>query len=167
MAGRKQKSKDMEVPLWKKNVINFDPAELYSRISINPFKRRQTVGMDAMWPTIEKGICACGCGSILTGKQRRCASDDCRNFAVAIHQIIAGDPNFVDRYLSLYIGNRNCNVCNRKDGDCPPELYRDNWSFIQKDHIIPVHKGGGGCWLDNYQYLCDKCHKEKSKKEIF
>jgi len=36
---------------------------------------------------------------------------------------------------------------------------------IHKDHKIPVHKGGGGCWLDNYQLLCDDCHKDKTKKD--
>lgn len=36
---------------------------------------------------------------------------------------------------------------------------------IHLDHIVPVHQGGGCGWLNNYQFLCIHCHKEKSKKE--
>lgn len=155
----------MEIPQWKYSVINFDPSEIYSRIKINPLKRKQTIGLGNMFPQIEKGLCACGCGAELTGKQRRWASGECQNFAVAVHQIIGGDPIFIDRFLQLYVGNKNCASCSKSEQDCPKHLRRDNFLFIQKDHIVPVHKGGGGCWLDNYQYLCDYCHKEKSKQD--
>jgi 5-methylcytosine-specific restriction endonuclease McrA len=36
---------------------------------------------------------------------------------------------------------------------------------LQVDHILPVHQGGGGRWLDNYQLLCIGCHKSKSVRE--
>lgn len=155
----------MEIPHWKISVLKFNPTELYERINVNHFKRKQTVGMNVMWPTLEKGVCSCGCGTELTGKQKRWASKECQDFAVSVHQIIGGDPLFVDRFLELYTGNRCCASCGKEDKDCPESKWRDNFSFIQKDHIIPVHKGGGGCWLDNYQFLCDDCHKLKSKND--
>ena len=79
-------------------------------------------------------------------------------------------------------GTERCLSCGRTDNDIPrksfnPEREEDLskrlklWNKeikemankIHVEHIIPVHKGGGGCWLGNYQLLCEDCHKEKTK----
>ena len=38
-------------------------------------------------------------------------------------------------------------------------------SLWHADHIIPVSKGGGESGLENFQTLCIKCHKLKSKNK--
>jgi len=47
--------------------------------------------------------------------------------------------------------------------------FRDRWSVLrnhwQADHIIPVEEGGGACGLENFQTLCDGCHKAKTKSQ--
>ena len=42
------------------------------------------------------------------------------------------------------------------------ETYETTW---HADHIIPVHKGGGGTGLWNFQTLCIPCHKIKTLKD--
>lgn len=37
---------------------------------------------------------------------------------------------------------------------------------LQVDHILPVHKGGGGMGLWNFQLLCKSCHKQKTKQDL-
>jgi len=37
-------------------------------------------------------------------------------------------------------------------------------SFWEADHLKEVIDGGGECGLDNYQTLCKKCHKQKTKE---
>ncbi len=38
-------------------------------------------------------------------------------------------------------------------------------SLWEMDHIMPVHRGGGGCGLSNLQTLCSPCHRKKSNNE--
>ena len=42
----------------------------------------------------------------------------------------------------------------------------ENYQLWEAHHIIPVHKGGGVCGLDNYETLCLKCHKQERKEPI-
>jgi 5-methylcytosine-specific restriction endonuclease McrA len=38
-----------------------------------------------------------------------------------------------------------------------------NWDA---DHIVEVRHGGGGRDLSNYQVLCKKCHRHKTKRNF-
>lgn len=38
------------------------------------------------------------------------------------------------------------------------ELGKSGWEY---HHVLPVHKGGGKCGLDNYITLCVRCHKKR------
>ena len=42
-------------------VLAFDPTDVYSRITIDPYKRIHSIPISEMFPDIE-GSCACGCG---------------------------------------------------------------------------------------------------------
>ena len=33
------------------------------------------------------------------------------------------------------------------------------------DHIVPVHRGGGGCGLETIQTLCLWCHRQKTARD--
>ena len=37
--------------------------------------------------------------------------------------------------------------------------------FAEIHHILPVHKGGGCCGIDNLETLCIKCHKAETKRK--
>ena len=145
-------------------VLFLDPKPIYDRIKVDHFKRNQGVDFASMFPK-NGNICGCGCGAELTGKRRRWATDDCKNFTYAVWAIINGYTETISSYLRLYHGVEACFECGitdkyseYKNGVCV--------SSIHKDHIVPVFKGGGGCWLSNYQYLCDICHKEKTKTDL-
>jgi 5-methylcytosine-specific restriction endonuclease McrA len=97
------------------------------------------------------GYCACGCGKILTGKRRKWATNECRREAFRNFSIIKGD-NQVIRYTLYMIDGGFCRLCG---------VYDVNW---QADHIIPVSHGGGGSKIDNFQTLCEDCHKEKTSQ---
>lgn len=170
----------------------FDPKEVYDRIydhtpdferlTFSHFKRRNHVEMSVIFPSKEDGTCACGCGNKLTGRRRRWFSDECSWFAFTVHQIIAGDTSVIRGVFYDVFGTEKCLNCGRTDNDIPrksfnPEYEEDLskrlklWNKeikemankIHVEHITPVHKGGGGCWLGNYQLLCEDCHKEKTK----
>ena len=40
--------------------------------------------------------------------------------------------------------------------------YYDHFSEVH--HIVPVHKGGGCCGIENLETLCVICHKEETRK---
>src|SRR5574338_593970 len=66
-------------------VLAFDPQPVYARAeqSINPFRRIQTrreMSMELLFPKKQDGMCDCGCGQSLKGKQRRWATEDCSLF---------------------------------------------------------------------------------------
>lgn len=42
------------------------------------------------------------------------------------------------------------------------ERYQKRSSWWDMDHIVPVHRGGGDCGLDNLQTLCVLCHAKKT-----
>jgi len=153
----------LELSTHQKRVLLFDPAPVYARIEVNHYKRVQPLQMAKMFPQIEPGICACGCGEELTGRRSRWATDDCSNFVGVVYAIIAGNHDVIKRYVTLLYGGWACCNCNGTWKDCPDDWGNGYGDWIQKDHIIAVKKGGGGCWLNNYQPLCHICHTKKTK----
>ncbi len=146
-------------------IIAYNPAEAYARISetANPLQRIQTrreIGLHQLFPKKKDGFCDCGCGIALKGRQTRWAATGCADFAWHVYAIIAGRRNEIKRCLKAYYG--------RKCGDCDkmPTRYKASngrmKSGLEFDHIIPVHRGGGACWLSNYRPLCVDCHKAKT-----
>jgi 5-methylcytosine-specific restriction endonuclease McrA len=140
-----------------KRVLFFDPAEAYQRIGhlINPYQRYTSVGMGLLFPTKEKGLCACGCGKQIdkSSGRRRWATDECNNFAQAVWCIIAGVPDMINKYLRLYHGD-GCAECG------------DPQHGIELDHCHPVSRGGGGAWLSNYKRLCVLHHRHKTNTDF-
>ena len=116
---------------------------------INSNTRYQTgLTMNYLYPSI-KDTCACGCSNPLSKRRKKWYSDECRTKALYEFYIIKGDISVIrDTLFKLEEGF--CRSCG---------AYDDNW---EADHIIPVHKGGGGCTIDNFQTLCFSCHKEKT-----
>lgn len=173
-----------------KDILAFDPSEIYTRLDgvINPFLRRNRIGVEQTFPDYKNGLCGCGCGTKLTGRRRRWASDYCSKLPLMVTFIINGDVSVIKPIVAHMYGNC-CNVCGRTDGDFKRTVEHPRWkpnmtdeeykvyrrqynkslhdmaSKIHLDHIIPVHKGGGGCWLNNYQLLCEECHKIKSNQD--
>jgi 5-methylcytosine-specific restriction endonuclease McrA len=149
---------------YQSRVLFLDPNPIYNRIKVNHFARIQSISISEIFPE-NSNLCGCGCGAELTGRKRRWATDSCKYFAQAVWGIINGHSEIVSSYLHLYHGAIACVKCGLTDSY---KEYKNGLgvSAIHKDHIIPVYKGGGGCWLSNYQYLCDDCHKEKTKIDL-
>lgn len=157
-----------------RRVITCDPNPYfqlaYSIPEFSHYKRRNSVGMETIFPQPNKNICACGCGKKLPKRRKRWASDQCRDFAFYITQIIIGDAQII-RTVMRELYSEQCFICGKSDNDFQiPEnptksLQYEMATKIHLDHIIPVHQGGGSLWLDNYQFLCIDCHKKKSKEE--
>jgi 5-methylcytosine-specific restriction endonuclease McrA len=103
--------------------------------------------LNDLYPTLS-GICACGCGNQLKNRQKKWSSEKCRTQAYYDFAITKGD-NKVIRQLIFERDHGYCQGCGVLDED---------W---QADHILPVHKGGGACNLENLQTLCLDCHKAK------
>lgn len=149
-------------------VLEFDPTPIYEKIvsgeiknkferqEFSPFKRYNNCYTEIIFPTLGK-ICSCGCGKELKGRQRRWASESCSSFANAVTQILAGQQPTVSKYIDWYIAG-----CY---DDVPCVMCGDMEESLEYDHIYPVHKGGGLCWLSNYQPLCKSCHKDKTKRD--
>lgn len=163
-------------------IYNYIPA--FDRHTFSHYKRRNHLEMSVIFPSVEKGICACGCGNVLTGRRRRWFSDECQWFAVTVHQIISGDADTARRVFNGVFDKESCQICGRTDNDIPRKSFNPEgetdfdkrrilWNKeikemankIHVEHIVPVHKGGGGCWLSNYQLLCEDCHKIKTKND--
>lgn len=149
---------------YQKRVLFFDPSVIYKRVKVNKYKRLQSICMSKMFPKI-KGKCACGCGKKLEGRRTKWCSDECSAFAYNVSAIINGDSAVITKWLKLYLGNWACCQCGLTDS------YKEfknglSVSTIHKDHILAVMNGGGGCWLSNYQLLCEDCHKEKTKEDL-
>jgi 5-methylcytosine-specific restriction endonuclease McrA len=145
-------------------VLFLDPKPIYDRIKVDHFARVQSVPIGDMFP-LNGNLCGCGCGAEVTGRRRRWATDSCKYFAQAVWAIINGHSETISSYLKLYHGVVACIECGITD------FYTEyanglSVSSVHKDHIVPVFKGGGGCWLSNYQYLCDTCHKQKTKTDL-
>lgn len=172
------------------NILAFDPTEVYNRLGdlVNPFLRRNRIGIEQTFPDHRNGLCGCGCGKMLEGRRRRWATKECSVVPVLATSIINGDTSCIKPIISALYSNK-CFVCNSTDADFKRtvelplfkrNMNEEEWkdyrrqynkslhdmaSKIHLDHIIPVHKGGGGCWLSNYQLLCETCHREKTKQE--
>lgn len=150
---------------YQERVLNFNPKEVYKRITIDPYKRQQGIKIASMFPQSDKKLCSCGCGRKLKGKQRRWATEDCQKFAYHVNFIINGDTTCIKRYLEIYFGQWACKGCGTMN---IYQEYKNGMIVdgIHIDHILAVTNGGGGCWLSNYQLLCVTCHKEKTRKDV-
>lgn len=149
----------------QRRVLGYNPKEVYSRIQIDPYKRKQGISLSKMFPKPTKKICSCGCGKKLTGRRRRWASDECQTFAYHVSCIINGEGAVIRRYLEIYNRQWACCKCGVMD---VYQEYKNGMIVdgIHKDHILAVTNGGGGCWLSNYQLLCIDCHKDKTKNDV-
>ncbi|WP_363315633.1 HNH endonuclease signature motif containing protein [uncultured Chryseobacterium sp.] len=118
---------------------------------INKFARYQvSLNIDQIFPKLESGLCSCGCGEKLTGRQKKWYSSNCKQKSLIEFYIIKGDSQVIRDLLF----ERDMGFC-RSCG-----VYDEKW---EADHILPVYKGGGGLGLENYQTLCPYCHKNKTK----
>jgi 5-methylcytosine-specific restriction endonuclease McrA len=133
-------------------VMFFDPTELYKRIKIDKHKRKQSISMENLFPPNDQNRCRCGCDKELSGRRTSWASTDCSRFATDIQAIISGQSKVIKNYLIIY-HNWQCIACN---------VMTD----IEIDHITGVKHGGGGCWLSNYQLLCNTHHRAKTNKDF-
>lgn len=106
--------------------------------------------LEDIFPTRQDKTCACGCGSILTGRKKKWASKKCLKSALLDFFIIKGDVSVIRSEL-FKIDRGYCRTCGKYDID---------W---QADHIKPVFLGGGACSIQNFQTLCLCCHKQKTK----
>ncbi len=147
-------------------VLACDPAPFYARIAAtaDPKKRiqtRATLTYGLLFPAKGDGFCDCGCGAALSGRQRRWAAASCAEFAWMVYAVIAGRRSEIKACLRAYWGRR-CSVCRTVPARVPGGRRGKGRSGMEWDHIIPVHRGGGACWLGNYRPLCTGCHKEKT-----
>jgi 5-methylcytosine-specific restriction endonuclease McrA len=165
LSGIKISARGRRAPVIRR-VLEFDPKEVYERIRLtaDPLKRIQVktnLGMKCLFPKKKDGLCDCGCGRPLTGKATRWADPQCGEFAWYVYAVIAGRRHEIRQCLKAYYG-KSCVLC----GDTPVKFKAGRSrmrSGIEFDHIVPVYKGGGACWLSNYRPLCVGCHKVKTK----
>lgn len=102
---------------------------------------------------VKVGFCACGCDKLLPKNRRKWFSDECRQNAYLNFAVIKGDNNVI-RSLLYERDYGKCAICKK---------IKNKW---EADHIISVFEGGGGCLLDNYQTLCQLCHKIKTYQTL-
>lgn len=134
-------------------VLFYDPSWIYENYhnQLDSKKRIQGIAMWKLFPKKEYQTCACGCGAALTGKKKKWERGH-GSIMWNVISIINGQTSQAGWYLKYYYGDM-CQHCNENE-----------WTDV--DHIIPVKHGGGGCWLSNYQLLCNSCHKIKTKKDF-
>jgi len=120
---------------------------------IDRYKRYQKgLSMTSMFPKVE-GFCACGCGRELPKRKRKWFSKNCSDKSYRKFAVIKGDIGVIrDELFKVDFGF--CHMCG---------VESESW---QADHIKPVHLGGGGCSLENFQTLCLDCHKEKTLSDL-
>lgn len=133
----------------RQRIMELDPSRFVP--IIEKFGKRTTryycIPMTTLFPQTE-GVCCCGCETLLTGRRKRYATDDCRKFCEAVWGIISCHNGTLDGYvMDLY--QHKCANCDEKTG-------------LEVDHIIEVCDGGARAWLSNYQLLCKACHKVKT-----
>ena len=147
--------KELDADNYIKRVLTYDPTPIYEqfRHRINPFNRYnwQNINFAEMFPKREDGLCACGCGKPRKGSMW--ASTECMMFAIGVWNVIGGRQDFINLCLKSYYGHSKCARCNEKE-----------WKEF--DHIHAVSKGGGGCWLSNFQGLCKGCHTAKTREDF-
>lgn len=137
-------------------ILTIDPADIYARVAhrINPFNRYNwSIQFAELFPKKEDGTCACGCGRKLPIGKPVWFNKECQMFAMCVWNVIGGRQEFIGYLFEKYHGNKTCMKCGEKD-------------WVDIDHIHPVSHGGGGCWLSNFQGLCKKCHKEKTRQDF-
>jgi len=118
---------------------------------IDNFKRVQHgLKLIDLYPS-QDGLCACGCGEKLTGRQKRWASELCSTLAYEQFAIIKGNTGIIRKHL-FFKQSGFCQSCG---------VQTSNW---EAHHIIPVHNGGGACDISNFNTLCAACHKQKHSK---
>lgn len=149
-------------------------------LAVDPKRRRQNFTFDQFVQTqcgpSKPGFCACGCNQALTGRQRRWLPKHVDPILERFF-IQKGDSSAIRK--AVYRRDRGicagCGcLCRRADG-LGSEFRGREWTHIttgpkapgwlpswQADHIHPVAHGGGGCGLENFQLLCDNCHKAKT-----
>lgn len=87
-----------------------------------------------------QGLCACGCGIELTGRQKRWASSECVNNAYEVFSVLKGNTGMIRKLL--YQKQKGfCQSCG---------VYDPAW---QADHIVPVKQGGGACGIEKSDTL--------------
>lgn len=147
-------------------ILLFDPSEIYNRIEklIKPLQRKQSIGMDDIFPDIPNS-CACGCGKKLSGRRRRWATDECKEFPLMVFWVIKGDMGMIGNILYHVYGWKCCE-CGRKGDDIARPKEWDLRTSIEIDHILGVKHGGGGSWLSNYRLVCFECHRQKTNKDF-
>src|ERR1700759_1714927 len=100
--------KELILPFkYQERVLFLDPVEIYGKITVNPFNRRQSpvyIGMQVMFPKTTDKVCACGCGKKLPPKRRKGASDECSQFAAYIYVIVYEQAEVIRYYLKKYHG---------------------------------------------------------------
>jgi 5-methylcytosine-specific restriction endonuclease McrA len=152
-----------EVKDWQRRVLSYDPSNVTSIVTLNPFNRHHTVSIRDLFPKVGN-VCGCGCNAELTGRRTRWAADECENYALAVRNIIYGMSETIGKYLRRYYG-WNCMQCGCEDKGHDMGA-NGSVSWIKIDHIIPVKLGGGACWLSNYQLLCHDCHVGKTNSDF-
>jgi len=142
-----------------KRILFYDPKQQFENIKLlgDSFKRHQiskiNFNMLDLFPSLPNKLCSCGCGNELIGKRRRWATKECEKFGFYVFSILCGRLHEIRICLRSYYGGDVCVDCGSTN--CGIEI----------DHIIPVHKGGGCCWLSNLKPLCIDCHKNKTKND--
>lgn len=114
---------------------------------------RTGLAVKDVFPLRDDGLCACGCGAQLQGKQKRWSSKKCSKAAVLEFRIQKGDVKHIRKAL-LKRDKAVCACCKEKV---------ERW---EADHVLAVVNGGGGCSLDGYRTLCVACHREKTKGDL-
>ncbi|CAL2077328.1 HNHc domain-containing protein [Tenacibaculum sp. 190524A02b] len=121
---------------------------------LDKFKRyQQEFKMKDLFPDRKDGLCACGCGTKLVGKQKRWSSEACSDRAYEIFSVLKGNTGMI-RKLLYEKEQGYCRSCG---------VYDENW---EADHILPVFLGGGATGIENFQTLCTDCHNEKSNNQM-
>jgi len=122
-------------------------------------KQRQGNKADPSYYIIKKDLeqrvpkdCCIMCGKKLTGRRRKYCSDECCE-------------NFLNRFHIWQWDRVRQKVLKRDNYTCVKCGFHTGYNLIV-DHIKPIALGGKEYDLDNLQTLCEKCHREKTKKDL-
>lgn len=135
----------------ERRVLLADPEPFYAIQEINVYKRINSLSMINLFPKRDN-LCGCGCGKELPRGRSRWASDLCSSYATTVFAVIQGRVETIKHLIGVYHG-RKCSECGER------------YKGLELEHTIPVHRGGGGCWLNNYTLMCTSCHKLKTKRD--